>query len=118
MRTTYDFPTSICFSACMLLFAAYEDGLICCWDMNTGKFNFPMIGHANKVNQMLMSRDTVSMFSAANDCTVRKWNTDTGICDSIFKFANPISAIFINEDLNYMYTAHWDKMVRVMDINR
>lgn len=58
------------------------------------------------------------MFSAANDCTVRKWDMETGICDNIYKFANPISVLFINEDLNYMYTAHWDKMVKVTDLER
>lgn len=103
----------------MLLFSAYEDGLICCWDLNTGKINYPMIGHANRVNHMVMSQLAPRyMYSAANDCTVRKWDSETGICDSVFKFSNPISVFCLNEEKNYLYTAHWDKMIRVIDLER
>ena len=116
-RMQHDFPTCLCFAG-HLLFAAYEDGLICCWDIETGKFNFPMIGHTNRVNHMLASCDHKFVYSSANDCAVRKWDVLTGVCDNIYKFADPISVIRMKEDWNYMFTANWDKMVRVIDLDK
>ena len=116
-RMQYDFPTCLCFAG-HLLFSAYEDGLICCWDIETGKFRFPMIGHTNRVNHMLASGDHKYVYSSANDCAVRKWDVLTGVCDNIFKFADPISVVRMKEDWNYMFTANWDKMVRVIDLDK
>ena len=116
-RMQHDFPTCLCFAG-HLLFSGYEDGLICCWDIETGKFNFPMVGHSNRVNHMLASGNHKFVYSSANDCTVRKWDVLTGVCDNIYKFADPISVIRIKEDWNYMFTANWDKMVRVIDLDK
>ena len=77
-----------------------------------------MIGHTNRVNHMLASKDHKFVFSSANDCTVRKWDVITGVCDNIFKFADPISVIRLKEEWNYMFTANWDKMVRVIDLDK
>ena len=53
-RMQHDFPTCLVFCGPLVL-SGYEDGLICCWDIETGNFNFPMIGHSNRVNHMLAS---------------------------------------------------------------
>lgn len=51
-----DFPTTmICSGPICLL--GYEDGLICCWDIESGNFVFPMIGHTNRVNHLVASDD-------------------------------------------------------------
>ena len=65
---------------------------------------------------MIASDNPQFMYSAANDCTVRKWDIVSGICENIYRFADPISALQINEASNFMYTASWDKMVRVIDL--
>ena len=116
-RLQHDFPTCLCFAGHLLL-AAYEDGLITCWNIETGRFNFPMVGHSNRVNHMVASSNHQFVFSAANDCTVRKWDVLTGVCDNIYKFADPISVIRIKEDWNFMFTANWDKMIRVIDLDK
>jgi len=116
-RMQHDFPTCLCFAGHLLL-SGYEDGLICCWDIETGQFNFPMIGHTNRVNHMLASGNHQFVYSSANDCTVRKWDVLSGVCDNIFKFADPISVLRIKEDWNFMFTANWDKMVRVIDLDK
>ena len=77
-----------------------------------------MIGHTNRVNNMMASATHQFIFSSANDCTVRKWDVLSGVCDNIFKFADPISVIRMKEDWNYMFTANWDKMVRVIDLDK
>ena len=76
-----------------------------------------MIGHSNRVNHMLASDRSNFIFSSANDCTVRKWDVLTGVCDYVFKFADPISVIRMKEDWNYKFTANWDKMVRASSPN-
>ena len=67
---------------------------------------------------MLASGNHQFVYSSANDCTVRKWDVLSGVCDNIFKFADPISVLRIKEDWNYMFTANWDKMVRVIDLDK
>ena len=74
-----------------------------------------MIGHTNKINY-ITSTDNGFIFSSSNDCTVRQWNVKTGMCDSVFKFADPISVVQISYSLNMMFTASWDKMVRIIDL--
>ena len=75
-----------------------------------------MIGHFARVNQMMTREDSRFIYSSANDCTVRKWDTFTGVCDYVFMFADPISVVRMSEDQNFMFTANWDKMVRMVDL--
>lgn len=49
---------------------------------------------------------------------MRQWDVLTGVCQNIFKFADPISVTRIKEDINFMFTASWDKMVRVIDLEK
>lgn len=97
------------------IFTGYEDGLICSWDIDTQELNQPLIGHTNRIN-FITSTEGDFIFSAANDCTVRKWNIKSGICDSVFKYADPIAVVQVSQTLNMMFTASWDKMVRIVDL--
>lgn len=63
-----------------------------------------------------MSTENDYIFSSSNDCTVRQWNIKTGGCDTVFKFADPVSVIQVRTDINMMFTASWDKMVRIVDL--
>lgn len=98
------------------MFLAYEDGLITCWDMATKMFLFPMIGHTNRVNA-LESANTF-IYSSANDCTVRQWDTQNGTCVNIFKFSDPISVCKVKAEDNFLFTASWDKMIRVVCLEK
>jgi WD40 repeat protein len=35
----------------------YEDGLITVWDIESGNFVFPMIGHTNRVNHLITTEE-------------------------------------------------------------
>lgn len=98
------------------IFTGYEDGLICSWDMDSGQINNPLIGHTNKINHITAVAEQDLIFSSANDCTVRQWNATTGASLAIFKFADPISVAHISYSNNMMFTASWDKMVRIVDL--
>lgn len=116
-RKTSDIPTMmICAGPLCLL--GYEDGLITSWDMGNGAFLFPMIGHTNRVNHMLADEKEQFIYSSANDCTVRQWDISTGVCENVFKFADPISVTKIRSDFNFLFTASWDKMIRVVDLGK
>lgn len=96
-------------------FTGYEDGLICCYDVSKGELINPMIGHTNRIN-IIVATDGERIFSASNDCTIRSWNVTSGMCENVYKFADPISSIAVSLTTNIMYTASWDKMVRVVDL--
>ena len=36
----------------------------------------------------------------------------------MFKFADPVSVVRIHPTLNMMFTASWDKMVRIVDLEQ
>ena len=75
-----------------------------------------MFGHTNRINSL--ERANQYLFSSANDCTVRQWQIKTGVCVNIFKFADPISVTKVNFETNFMFTASWDKMIRVVDLKK
>lgn len=97
------------------IFTGYEDGLLCSWDGDSGDILFPMIGHTNKINCIAVT-DNDQIFTASNDCTVRQWNGKTGACDAVFKFADPVSVVKVKPEMKLMFTASWDKMVRIVDL--
>ena len=98
------------------IFTGYEDGLLCSWDGESGEIIFPMIGHTNKINCIAATENGNYIYTASNDCTVRQWNIKNGACEAIFKFADPVSVVRIHPTLNMMFTASWDKMVRIVDL--
>jgi WD40 repeat protein len=75
-----------------------------------------MIGHTNRVNA-LESANTF-IYSSANDCTVRQWDTQNGTCVNIFKFSDPISVCKVKAEDNFLFTASWDKMIRVVCLEK
>lgn len=109
------FATCFCFAE-NHIFVSYEDGLITAWEVGTKKFLYPMIGHTNRINAL--ERIEKFLFSSANDCTVRQWDITNGVCDNIYKFADPISVTKVNFETKFMFTASWDKMVRVVDLEK
>ena len=65
-----------------------------------------------------MSTLTSYIITMSNDCTVRQWDSDTGTCMAIFKFADPISCGIISSTYNMLFTASWDKMIRCIDLEQ
>ena len=98
------------------MFVAYEDGLIACWDLSSNSFLWPMIGHTNRINSL--EKAGKFLYSSANDCTVRQWNMENGYCQNIYKYCDPISVTKVNEESKFMFTASWDKMIRVVDLEK
>jgi WD40 repeat protein len=116
-RKTEMIPTTLIVVGPLCLLG-YEDGLITCWDLATSQLVFPLIGHSNRVNHMLADEKEEFIYSSANDCTVRQWNIHTGVCHNMFKFADPVTVTKLKQEINCMFTACWDKMIRVVDLKR
>ena len=63
------------------MFSGYGDGLIAAsvWDFDKPQPNdqsvvpIPLLGHTNKINQLLVVEPIGKLFSASNDCTMRQW---------------------------------------------
>lgn len=83
--------------------------------MPSGELYNMHTGHINWINS-ITAADNGKIYSGSNDCTVRVWNAEDGNCVNVFKFADPISDISISLTNNMMYTASWDKMVRIIDM--
>ena len=88
---------------------------MCCWNYQTGEFLYPMIGHTNRVNS-IVNTHTDYLITTSNDCTIRQWNYDTGVCSAVFKFADPVSCAIVSEEYNMLFTASWDKLIRCIDL--
>lgn len=98
------------------IYTGYEDGLICSWDHN-GQLISPLIGHTNRINAIL-STETSFIITTSNDCTVRQWDHQSGVCQAVFKFADPISCAILSKEYNMLFTASWDKMIRCVDLEQ
>mmetsp|Transcript_15844 Transcript_15844/g.24378 ORF Transcript_15844/g.24378 Transcript_15844/m.24378 type:complete len:86 (+) Transcript_15844:471-728(+) len=56
------------------------------------------------------------IFTASNDCTVRQWELTTGNCLNVFKFIDPVFALKFSPQMDVLYCACWDKMIRCLDL--
>lgn len=98
------------------IYTGYDDGLILCWNYETGEMVFPMIGHTNRVN-CIVNTQTQYMLSTSNDCSIRQWDYESGVNTAIFKFGDPISVARVSSEYNMLFTASWDKMIRCIDLD-
>jgi pleiotropic regulator 1 len=76
-----------------------------------------MLGHTNRVNSIVATHSDY-ILTTSNDCTMRQWNEESGLCIAVFKFADPISVAKLSLDYNMVFTASWDKMIRCVDIEK
>lgn len=100
------------------IYTGYEDGLICSFSTQEKENNWflgPLIGHTNRINAIIPT-ETNFLMTTSNDCTVRQWDYETGICQAVFKFADPVSCGLVSAEYNMLFTASWDKMVRCIDL--
>lgn len=56
------------------------------------------------------------LFSCSNDCTIRQWDTEKGICDLVFKFPDPIYTALYDNTREMLFTGGWDKQLRAIDL--
>jgi len=103
------------------MFSGYGDGLICCWDVNTiqpgeqAPGYIPLLGHTNKINHIEAVNELCKVFSCANDCTVRQWSIETiGVCDRVFKFADPVHTCIMHIEKGILFVGCWDRQIRAV----
>ena len=100
----------------------YADGLMCHWKIEVSEKGFfinlvkPLIGHLNKVNNLLIHKSSV--FSFSNDCTVRIWDLATDTCTRVIKYADPVMCGLVDEERDFLFTGSWDKTVTALDLKR
>lgn len=112
-----------------LMFTAYGDGLICSWKCDLSMYArhvdkkvqeaelyLPLMGHVNKVNALVPIMGKNRLYSCSNDCTIRLWDTEKGICDLVYKFSDPIYTALYDRTRDMLFTGGWDKQIRAIDI--
>ena len=55
-----------------------QDGLVCLWEVGTGKLVSELKGHTKSVTSARFSPDGTSLLSGSNDLTVKFWDLNTG----------------------------------------
>jgi len=57
------------------LFAGYEDGIICKYNLRSaeGKSEGTFVGHKGRINTLLATNEE-KIYSCSNDCTIRIWS--------------------------------------------
>lgn len=104
------------------MFSGYGDGLICCWNISPELAGedykpdaMPMLGHTNKINQILVVPEYQRVFSCSDDCTLRQWSLESvGVCEKIFKFPDPVTCCVVSQERGMLFAGSWDKMVRAI----
>mmetsp|Transcript_21356 Transcript_21356/g.33039 ORF Transcript_21356/g.33039 Transcript_21356/m.33039 type:complete len:166 (-) Transcript_21356:235-732(-) len=66
----------------------------------------------------MIATETPFMLTTSNDCTVRQWDYESGVCQAVIKFGDPISVGRLSVEYNMLFTACWDKMIRVFDLEQ
>ena len=120
-----DDVTAFCFfrnqQIAQYIFTGYGDGLICAWDVSSLQpselppDSMPLIGHTNKINHLEAVPQLGKLFSCSNDCTMRQWSMEQlGICERIFKFADPINICKMHLDKGILFAGCWDRQIRAI----
>jgi WD40 repeat protein len=47
---------------------------------------------------------------------VRQWNIKDDSCTRIFKFQDPVNYTCVHQQLNFLITGSWDRIVRAIDL--
>jgi len=110
--------TCFCFSGNNML-TGYSDGLIVNWKedgMETPDME-PYLGHTNRINHLMITPQSLTLFSASNDCTIRQWSLTTTLTERVYKFSDPMYSITYYAEKNLLFTSCWDKQIRALNFD-
>ena len=62
-----------------LIFAGYDDGLVCIFGISEPRLLMVFVGHVNRINSIILGPDS-TFYTFSNDCTVRQWSMEGGEC--------------------------------------
>ena len=69
----------------------------------------PLVGHTNRINALETVPGKHCLYSCSNDCTIRRWETQRGICDMIYNFTDPIYTALYDPTREMLFTGGWDR---------
>jgi len=101
------------------MLTGYSDGLIVNWKedgMETPDME-PFLGHTNRINHLMVTPQTMTLFSASNDCTIRQWSLTTTLTERVYKFSDPMYSITYYAEKNLLFTSCWDKQIRALNFD-
>lgn len=57
-------------------YSSSTDGMIACWDIESGKLLGTLSGHTRAVEDMVITPNGKTMYSCSSDMTIRKWDLE------------------------------------------
>jgi WD40 repeat protein len=83
----------------------HENGSICMWDIFSGQEIAGFTGHDCDITSLVISDDGYWMFSASYDGLIKKWNTETTICENTFSDEQGWLSLAVGNDGDWLFSA-------------
>lgn len=103
---------SCCLVSETMIYIGFSQGLVRRFRIDDKSLCGEYKGHCDQITAV--QKNQFFLFSASQDCNIRRWGLDSAICDVVYQFSDPISSIFLKE--NELYLVSWDRFLRVIDI--
>lgn len=95
-----------------MLYVGYSEGLLGNFALESMANIHIFKGHTDQVTALSIYDS--SILSASQDCSVRRWESKTGLCEVVYQFSDPISDIIVKN--TQLYVASWDRCVKIIDL--
>jgi WD40 repeat protein len=100
------------------LFSTGGEPTIRVWQPEDGELVATLRGHGNDVNDLALTMDGHTLFSASHDGTMRRWNLASGQQEATYTVGAPVLALAVNDDGRLLAGASEDVGVLVWQVDQ
>jgi WD40 repeat protein len=75
------------------------------WNVHTGSERLTLRGHTESVSGCAFSPDGTLITSVSNDCTLKVWDAQTGVCLTTFPTNGKLRACTVYQDSRHIIAA-------------
>jgi WD40 repeat protein len=95
-----------------LIFIGFSEGLVSSFGFDDGSVVNTYKGHTDQITAI--KNYNLCLLSSSCDCSIRKWNIKTGVCEMVYQFSDPISDIIVKN--TNLILGSWDRYIRIIDL--
>lgn len=85
------------------------------WDAHTGSWLQTLEGHTDRVNCAAFAPNQRSLVSGSEDCIIKVWDIDSGMCLQTFCYKYPIWSVAISPDNCLVASASGDHTIQIWE---